>query len=56
MIHDEAVTSVPAEDDKCSLIDWEALRRRSLQPGGFGDDRVDLWCVNMLYHAAPACE
>lgn len=24
-------------------IDWSALRERSLQPGGFGFGRVDLW-------------
>ncbi|CAA7261139.1 unnamed protein product [Cyclocybe aegerita] len=23
--------------------DWNALRKRSLEPGGFGEDRVDLW-------------
>ncbi|RDB27057.1 TBC1 domain family member 20 [Hypsizygus marmoreus] len=26
-----------------TTIDWDELRRRSLQPGGFGQDRVLLW-------------
>ncbi|KAJ3502505.1 hypothetical protein NLJ89_g8855 [Agrocybe chaxingu] len=24
-------------------LDWNALRKRSLEPGGFGEDRADLW-------------
>ena len=27
-----------------SEIDWEGLRVKSLQKGGFGEDRVDIWC------------
>jgi len=32
-------------DEKIPLIDWEGLRRRSLQPGGFGTNRIQIWCV-----------
>lgn len=24
---------------------WEELRTLSLQPGGFGPERVDIWCA-----------
>ena len=27
-----------------SEVDWEGLRVKSLQKGGFGEDRVDIWC------------
>ena len=41
------------EDDLCLRVDekaehsldWESLRYRSLEPGGFGDRRTELWCV-----------
>jgi hypothetical protein len=25
-------------------VDWEGLRTKSLQKGGFGEDRADIWC------------
>lgn len=31
-------------------IDWEGLRELSLQPGGFGEERVSLWCVPLGFH------
>ena len=31
---------------KRQTLDWDALRERSLQPGGFGEDRVRLWSVS----------
>ncbi|KZV64179.1 hypothetical protein PENSPDRAFT_690995 [Peniophora sp. CONT] len=32
-------------------IDWEALRKRSLEPGGFGEERVTIW--PKLLHVQP---
>jgi hypothetical protein len=29
-------------------VDWQILRTRSIGPGGFGDDRVDIWYVALL--------
>jgi len=39
------------EDDLCLRVDekadhsldWETLRTQSLEPGGFGDRRAELW-------------
>ncbi|KAF9051639.1 rab-GTPase-TBC domain-containing protein [Panaeolus papilionaceus] len=39
-------TSVHMSDktkDKKERLDWDALRQQSLRPGGFGDDRVNIW-------------
>ncbi|KJA17614.1 hypothetical protein HYPSUDRAFT_70607 [Hypholoma sublateritium FD-334 SS-4] len=36
----------PAEDEIKEIngsVDWNALRATSLQPGGFGNERVDIW-------------
>ncbi|KAG6810446.1 hypothetical protein H0H92_011819 [Tricholoma furcatifolium] len=30
-------------DEKTSKIDWQGLRQRSLQPGGFGPSRLQIW-------------
>ncbi|GLB42460.1 putative rab-GTPase-TBC domain containing protein [Lyophyllum shimeji] len=38
-------------NDKTIPIDWEGLRRRSLQPGGFGPSRVEIW--PQLLHVSP---
>ena len=27
------------------VLDWDALRKLSLRPGGFREERVALWCV-----------
>ena len=32
---------------KRQTLDWDSLRERSLQPGGFGEDRVRLWSVSI---------
>ncbi|KAG5640707.1 hypothetical protein DXG03_007476 [Asterophora parasitica] len=33
----------PFPQEKRSHVDWDELRKRSLQPGGFGASRVELW-------------
>ena len=37
-----------SENKLNSKIDWDALRRRSIHPGGFGADRRDIWCAEMV--------
>ncbi|TFK73411.1 hypothetical protein BDN72DRAFT_814675 [Pluteus cervinus] len=32
-----------ADQEKTPELDWDFLKSRSLQPGGFGDDRAQLW-------------
>ena len=34
--------------DAVKRRDWAELRRQSLQPGGFGKARRDVWYVNCL--------
>ncbi|KAF8069231.1 rab-GTPase-TBC domain-containing protein [Lyophyllum atratum] len=41
-------------DEKISQIDWEGLRRRSLQPGGFGTNRIQIW--PQLLHVSKLAE
>jgi len=44
MLSDEESNAHLDKQRNVSRIDWEALRARSLGPGGFGDDRINLWC------------
>ncbi|KAG5651878.1 hypothetical protein H0H81_007072 [Sphagnurus paluster] len=37
--------------EKRPILDWEDLRRRSLQPGGFGSSRAEIW--PKLLHVSP---
>lgn len=30
-------------------VDWNALRATSLQPGGFGNERMDIWLVQQFW-------
>ena len=34
-----------AKEEEEDHVDWEGLRRRSVLPGGFGHERVSIWCV-----------
>ncbi|OCH86458.1 hypothetical protein OBBRIDRAFT_828297 [Obba rivulosa] len=44
MNHDEtASTEAVASDRHPKQLDWKALRELSLQPGGFGSRRIDIW-------------
>ena len=42
-------TMLPEENDainhkeKRTRIDWQSLRTQSLQPGGFGEERITIW-------------
>lgn len=31
--------------EKYTRLDWQTLRTQSLQPGGFGEERVTIWYV-----------
>lgn len=39
-----------AVDGTGTSLDWEALRVQSIEPYGFGPERVRLWYVNYLKH------
>jgi TBC1 domain family member 20 len=40
------MASIQLNSESHSLTyDWEVLRKRSLVPGGFGSERVQIWCV-----------
>lgn len=34
-------------------VDWATLRARSLLPGGFGEDRVEIWYGAFVYLSFP---
>ncbi|KAF8155688.1 rab-GTPase-TBC domain-containing protein [Crassisporium funariophilum] len=42
MLSKERLANVKLEKEK-DQIDWKALRVRSLEPRGFGEDRVEIW-------------
>lgn len=51
MIVDHEGVELQMPQETPSGIDWRALRELSLKPGGFGDDRVHIWCArHILQH------
>jgi len=40
----EDIEEKPAVD----ALDWSSLQRESLKPGGFGERRGGIWCVESL--------
>jgi hypothetical protein len=41
MLPEENNTGINKE--KYTRLDWQTLRTQSLQPGGFGEERVTIW-------------
>ena len=46
----EKLREVPPSDDS---LDWDALRLRSLAPGGFGSRRAYIWYASFPLHHSP---
>jgi len=42
-----SIDEKPHTKRKRSQLDWEGLRTRSLHGGGFGEERVEIWCVKV---------
>jgi hypothetical protein len=57
MATDESITPLKISANALSAfdtkgLDWDGLRKQSVLPGGFGDERVSIWYVSWNYRCA----